>query len=188
MLCGLNKLWLAININVSAYFKQCQTPCHYVCLVYGWWKCTNILHCMYMYNVHIRLQTNRRIDRNLSTWQVMWRLKWFLGIYSFISYDLIFEHIMLTVAICNCVIDCSWKYFTSEISDYSHTGKEYASGKFLEIQKLHNAYSQSQSFSLFFFWLQILECVFCFAPFIEPTIKTITIFSNHRNVCLTWAM
>lgn len=39
-----------------------------------------------------------------------------------------------------------------------------------------------------FFLLQILECVFCFAPFIEPTIKTITIFSNHRNVCLTWAM
>lgn len=108
-----------------------------------------------LYNVRICFQTNRKIDRKLSTWQVMWRLKWFLEIYSFISYNLIFEHIMLTVAICNCVKDCSLKYFTSDILDYSHTGKEYASGKFLGIQKLHNAYSQSQSFSLFSFF-----CIF----------------------------
>lgn len=44
LLYGLKMLWFPININVSVYFKQCQALCHYVCSVYAWWKCTNILH------------------------------------------------------------------------------------------------------------------------------------------------
>lgn len=48
LLLRLNKLWFPIKINVSTYFKQRQTPCHYVYLVYVWRKCANILHaCKY---------------------------------------------------------------------------------------------------------------------------------------------